>query len=568
MNLQGADEKPSDPSDVLEGWLRFLGMDGAEIPPTLEARMICYRSWLANKRALVLLDNAHDEAQVRPLLPGGAGCGVIVTSRKKLAALAGTQPLDLKMLRQDEALALLAKLIGTERVQAERTAAEKIVRLCGYLPLAVLIAGGVLKGKSHWALGADYLPKLADERKRLDVLKQVQGGDVRASFNLSYQQLGEAERRLFGLLGTLTGDFGLPLAAYVGEVTAEESEEIVERLIDAQLIEVTQQRRYRYHDLMRLYAQEQLLAEAQRAAQERAFDWYWGGASYCGDAFSVQRRRQVAAEQSSEASEAERENNFYQTAMAWFEAERVHLLAAFEWGYEQKKYDRIVSFAGNLADFFKARSYWQDWEHTHVLALVAARESNNKQGESQTLNNLGIVYRSQGCWDDAITQYEQSLEIMRSLGDRHREGTTLMNVGNAYQLQGRWEDAIMQYEQSLEIRRSLDDRHGEGQTLSNLGYLFATQNQYPKAIDYWQTAQTKLHPDSPEAKQIAQELKQPYGSIQQRLTRRLPYVLLLILLLFAAFNLLRGHWLIATLTLLTFAAFLTYRLWKRRRGHR
>ncbi len=233
VNLQGADARPSDPNDVLGDWLRALGMEGAEIPPTLAARQTCYRSRLANKRALVLLDNAHDEAQVKPLLPGASGCAVIVTSRKKLSALAGAQPIDLPTLHPQEALKLLTKLAGAKRVEQEPAAAEEIVRLCGYLPLAVRIAGGVLNGKPHWALEADYLPKLADERQRIDTLRQEQGEDVRASFNLSYQQLNEAQQRLFGLLGTLTGDFGLSLAAYMGELTAEETKEIVERLIDA-----------------------------------------------------------------------------------------------------------------------------------------------------------------------------------------------------------------------------------------------------------------------------------------------------------------------------------------------
>ncbi len=218
---------------------------------------------------------------------------------------------------------------------------------------------------------------------------------------------------------------------------------------------------------MRLYAQGQLSAASQQAAKERAFDWYWGGASYYDDAFSPLRRRKVAAEQNSELDEAEREEQFYQTAIAWFEAERVHLLAAFDWGNEQKKHEQIVSFAGNLVNFFDARSYWQDWEHTHLSALAAARASNNQPGESQTLNNLGMVYRSQGRWDDAIAQYEQSLVICRSLGDRHGEGQSLGNLGNVYQSQGRWDDASAQYEQSLVIFRSLGDRHGEGATLNN-----------------------------------------------------------------------------------------------------
>ena len=724
VNLQGADAKPTDPNDVLGEWLRDLGMDGAEIPMAQAEREKCYRSLLAGKRVLILLDNAHDAAQVKPLLPGSGKCAVILTSRRLLSELVGTQPIPLDPLEDEDALKLLAKLAGEERVAAEPQAAEEIVRLCGYLPLAVRIAGGVLKGKRHWGLGADYLPRLADERGRLDELTQVQGEDVRASFNLSYRQLDEVERRLFGLLGVLEGNFGLWLAAAVSEMEVAAAKESVERLIDAQLVEITQQGRYQYHDLMRLYARDWLSADERQTVAENAFGWYWGGANYFENAFDPQRRRKVAAERYGEMAEKEREDTFYQEALSWFEVERPHLLAAFEWGYAQKRHSEIVSFTGNLTLFFQARSYWQDWVHTHELALVSAKESDDKRGESQTLNNLGLVYRAQGRWEEAIAQYEQSLEIYRSLGDRHGEGqtlnnlgvvyrsqgrwedataqyeqsleicrslgdrhgegqtlgnlgvvyesqgrwedaiaqyeqsleiyrslgdrhgegqtlnnlglvyqsqgrwedaialyeqdleicrslgdrhgegTTLNNLGNVYQSQGRWEDAIAlyeqdleicrslgdrhgegqslmglgvvyrsqgrwedaiaQYEQSLEIKRSLGDRHGEGITLMNLGNLYSARAQYAKAIEYWQAAQTKLHPDSPEAKQIAQKLQQPYP-IRQMVTGGLIW---LTVLAFIIFNLLRGHWLIAALTLLAFAAFFAYRLWKLRRGKR
>ncbi|MGB3767492.1 MAG: NB-ARC domain-containing protein [Phormidesmis sp.] len=527
VNLQGADAKPADPNDVLGEWLRDLGMDGAEIPMAQAEREKCYRSLLAGKRVLILLDNAHDAAQVKPLLPGSGKCAVILTSRRLLSELVGTQPIPLDPLEDEDALKLLAKLADEERVAAEPQAAEEIVRLCGYLPLAVRIAGGVLKGKKHWRLGADYLPRLADERGRLDALKQVQGEDVRASFNLSYQQLDEAERRLFGLLGALEGNFGLWLAAAVSEMEVAAAKESVERLIDAQLVEVTQQGRYQYHDLMRLYARDWLSVDERQTLAEKAFDWYWGGANYFENAFDPQRRREVAAKRYSEMAEKEREETFYQEALSWFEVERPHLLAAFEWGYAHKRHSEIVSFAGNLWPFFQARSYWQDWVHTHELALVGARNSNNRQGESQTLNNLGMVYQLQGRWEDAIAQYEQSLEICRSLGNRHSEGLTLENLGNLHQ----------------------------------------ARIQPLKANEYWQEALTKLHPDSPEAKRLTQQLNNPFSQISPK-QLAIGCAPQLALLLFAAFNLLRGHWLIALLALLAIAAFHTYRIWKLRRGNR
>ncbi len=329
------------------------------------------------------------------------------------------------------------------------------------------------------------------------------------------------------------------------------------------------ERRYRYHDLMGAYARGLLPDEdeAEGEAQARAFQWYWEGASYWSAGFNPQRRRQIVAQMREKSefagsSAEEQEVAFRQLALQWFEAERVNLLAAFARINKAENHDQVVSFAGNLGRFFEAGGYWQDWENTHFQALAAARISENLQGAGQTLNNLGLVYNSQGRWEDAIAQYEQSLEICRRLGDQHGEGATLNNLGLVYKSQGRWAEAIAQYEQSLEICRSLGDQHGEGQTLMNLGNLYSARVQYVKAIEYWQAAQTKLNPDSPAAKQIAQKLNNPYPT-RQILTGSLVWLGVLI---FAALNLLRGHWLIAVLSLLALALFYTYRIWKLRRG--
>ncbi len=535
VNLQGAgepgtDAQPKEPGEVLEQWLRALGIDGAQIPAELGARAAYFRSQLANKQALVVLDNARDAAQVRPLLPGGSGCAVIVTSRRGLD-LAGTRELLLKTLLPEEALALLEKIAGQERIAAERAAAEEIVRLCGYLPLAVRIAGGVLKRRRDWELTTDYLPKLKNEQGRLDALQQPNGENVRASFNLSYAQLSEPDRRLFALLGTLPLDFGMSLMIAVCEQEFETVEEGVERLLDAQLIDVTQTRRYRYHDLMRLYAQEQLQPEERTSVEEKIFDWYWVGANYFNKAFDPIRRRQIVAQQKSAIALEEREKAFRQTAVSWFEAERIHLLSMFSWAYAQKKFDEVVYFAGNLGRFFQARSYWQDWESTHLQALSAAREIGDKVGEGKTRNNLGSVYRSQGRWEEAIEQYQQSLVICRELGDRHGEGQTLMNLGNLHQ----------------------------------------ARIQPFKAQNYWQEALAKLHPDSPEAKRLKKQVENPLSTMsgkQLALGCALSAIILTTILIFIGFNIVRGHFLIAVLTSLALLCFCIYRVWRVRRGNK
>ncbi|MGB7088404.1 MAG: tetratricopeptide repeat protein, partial [Phormidesmis sp.] len=218
---------------------------------------------------------------------------------------------------------------------------------------------------------------------------------------------------------------------------------------------------------------------------------------------------------------------------------------------------------GNLGVVYNSQGRWAEVIAQYQQSLEIKRELGDRHGEGYTLNNLGMVYRAQGRWEEAIAQYHQSLETFRDLGDRYGEGQALGNLGNVYKSQGRWKEAISQYHQSLETFRELGDHHGEGMTLMNLGYLYLARSQYNKAIDYWQAAQAKLHPDSPEAKRNAQKLKNPYP-IQQMLTGGL---IILAILAFATVNLVRGHWVISLLTLLAFASFLTYRLWKLRRGN-
>jgi hypothetical protein len=274
VDLRGADGDGLEPGEVLARWLRAFGLDESNMPIDLDERESVYRSQLAGKRAIVLLDNARDEAQVRPLLPGN-GCAVIITSRRVLGALDGATVLNLQVLSDPEAWDLLAKLVGVERLEAEPEAVAETIRLCGGLPLAIRIVGGTLKQKRHWIL-AEYCQELTDERERLAHL-ELSDLAVRASFELSYRELSAADGILFSRLGILVGkDFGAELAAVVQE-SKHPVIKGIERLIDAQLLEANADRRYRFHDLLRLFAREKLAAatsvEEQEGIRQQIVDW-------------------------------------------------------------------------------------------------------------------------------------------------------------------------------------------------------------------------------------------------------------------------------------------------------
>ncbi|MGB9777748.1 MAG: NB-ARC domain-containing protein, partial [Anaerolineae bacterium] len=376
INLRGAEGTPLPPADALGTFLVALGVEKLPAPDDLQARSGLYRSLLSDRRALVLLDNAHDEAQVRPLLPGSPTCAVLITSRRPLTALEGAETVDLPPMPEEEAIALLEAIVGAGRVQSEPDAARRIARLCGYLPLALRVAGGTLKEKPHWSL-AQYAGWLADERKRLERL-QLGDLDVRAALGLSYRELRPEEKRLFRLPALLAGpDFGPELVAVMAGADVKDVWEGLERLVDARLLDAADGR-YRFHDLVRLFARERLEeeeAEKERlACRLRAARWLNQRAGEWAALLTPGDRRRAAAQEVAQvtgrsAEEVERE--WEQEALAGFERERENLVAAVEWADGAGDEPLTVALAGNLWQFFALRAHWPEWEKTHERALAA-----------------------------------------------------------------------------------------------------------------------------------------------------------------------------------------------------
>ncbi len=492
VDLRGADGDGLDPAEVLAGFLRAFGLDESSIPRDLQERSRLYRSQLAGKRSIVLLDNAQDEAQVRPLLPGN-GCAVIITSRRVLGALAA-QSILLKVLSADDARNLLAKSIGMTRLEAEAQAAAEILRLCDGLPLAILIAGGTLKSKRHWSL-AEYSQKLSDERERLERL-QLSDLSVRASFELSYRELSVADGLLFGKLGILVGkDFGEDLAAVVHDSDRPVIDSI-ERLIDAQLLEANLDRRYRFHDLLRLFAREKLAEsislEQQEEIRQKIVDWGCQQSKMMDTYLRPVERHQMVQQwvDSNEVSTDFDEQYLFLCALGWFEQERQQLLSAIYWAKNAERWDVVVFFVTNLLIFCKDRSYWYDYEQICLVAMLAAEKVGDSHSEGITLNNLGILYRSQCQWSEAIDCYQQSLSILRECGDLDRVGAVLNNLGVVYRSLCQWDKAIDYLQQGLIINQKIGNWHGESLSLNNLGGVYLFQSQWDRAIGYYQKSLT------------------------------------------------------------------------------
>ncbi len=267
VDLRGAGASPADPVVVLGDFLHALGV--TENPDSLEQRAALYRSLLANRRMLILLDNARDADQIQPLIPGVSGCAVLATSRSRLAGIPGAQLFDVEELTPDEALALFAAIVGEHRVAAEPEAAMKVVTACGFLPLAVRIAAARLASRPRWSV-SDLARRLADQRRRLDEL-QLGNLAVETTIGLGYGQLSEPEARAFRLLALIDSpDIPLTAAAALLGVDEYAAEDLAEALVEANMLECFTPGRYRYHDLLRLYAQRQNERIGDTEDQERA----------------------------------------------------------------------------------------------------------------------------------------------------------------------------------------------------------------------------------------------------------------------------------------------------------
>lgn len=516
VNLRGAEAQALDPQEVLAGFLRELGVARAAVPENLEERARLFRARLDKQRVLVVLDNAADEAQVRQLLPGGSGCAVLLTSRSMIAGLAGITPVHLEQLRPEQAVELLARIVGHDRVDMEPEAAAEIVQLCGYLPLAVRIAGSKLASKRHWSL-ASFARRLGDERNRLGELV-VGDLEVRASLALSYDGLNEQERRVFRLLGVLdVPDFPPWISAAIlgGDLSAER---LVERLVDMQLLEVAEygtspESRYRFHDLLRVFARERLREEepepARRAAIESVLRAYLEVAERAyaevepGDVYDNER----APTSWWPAEDAELVATLLQDPVRWFALERPSLIVAIEQAYQNELWELTYRLAIALYGSFSVGAHWHAWQRVYHRALDAARQDGNKHAEAKVMLRLGDVYKNSGRVDGpggaperdredviAADWLEKSRVAFHQLGARRREAAVLRRLGGVYRDLGRFDHAEACYKEGLALAGTLVDGDlVKAYLLRGYGALHRMAGRHDEAVACFDEALTVLH---------------------------------------------------------------------------
>jgi DNA-binding SARP family transcriptional activator/predicted negative regulator of RcsB-dependent stress response len=499
VQLEGTQGRPPDPYTILGQLLWALGIPGAQIPGTLEERMWLYRDRLAGRRALVLLDNAASEAQVRPLLPGSASCAVLVTTRSSLGGLDATRFLELHVLAPDDAMQLLGRLIGPARAQAEPDAARQIVQLCGGLPLALCIVGAKLRGRDGQRLRS-LAERLSREQGRLG---ELAAGDraVRASFAPSFESLQAEDKRAFQLLGLLRSpDFAAWVIAPLLEEACTVAEQRAERLADAHLLEFAREDetgrvRYRFHDLLRLFAQE-LLGQheeaAQRAAVVRLLGTYLGLTRQADAQLDFGGLGGVDDRATWPLDDPDLAETVNRNPLEWFAAEHASLVRAVEQAFEAELHELTPTLANTIAAFCEVRGHLDDWLHTHELALRAARADGNRRWEAYTLCGLGVAYRERGELQAAVRYFEECLPIAWELGDGRLVFFAMLSLGVLHRLQSRWEQAMTTLDQCLDMVEGRDEPYWHAYTLREIGVLHRYRGNWEEAIDRFQQASKLL----------------------------------------------------------------------------
>jgi tetratricopeptide (TPR) repeat protein/transcriptional regulator with XRE-family HTH domain len=485
VDLNGASPglSPLPPLHALGHLLRSLGTRPADVPADVGEASARFRSLAADRRLLILLDDAESAEQVRPLLPGSQACLVIVTSRRPLTTLEAARTLHLDVLPHVDALDLLDRVAGGGRVAGEPLAASDVIDRCGRLPLAIRIAGARLAARPGSPIG-ELAGHLADAARRLQVLE---AGDlsVRASFEVSLAALesspdpiDRAAAAAFGRCGLPDGpDLGVTAAARLLDRDEPGTLSLLERLVDAQLLEAPASGRYRFHDLARLFAREhvarRLPADAQAEALERLFGFYTATAWATLRLLRPGDRRLATADPRWTTSGLPFPDAT--AAVGWLQAERLNLLAAASQSAEIVATGPArmpVELPGQLARALfglLTLGHLDDLVHVNETALDVARRIHDRAGQAGALNDLGLAYVEMGRYGDAIACQERALDLFRELGDRHGQAGSLTNIGLAHELLGRPAEAIEQHRESLAIFRELGDRRGQASSSKNLG---------------------------------------------------------------------------------------------------
>ncbi|GAA3781700.1 BTAD domain-containing putative transcriptional regulator [Plantactinospora mayteni] len=496
VNLRGFDPGGAvvSPYDAVRGFLNALGMPPNQIPAYPDAQAALYRSLLAGRRMLVVLDNARDAEQVRPLLPGTPGCLAVVTSRDQLAGLVaaeGAHPVTVDLPTLAEGRRMLVDRLGERRAAAEPNAVDEIIAGCARLPLALAIVAARTGSRPDFPLAA-IAAELRTASGSLDPFASDDPAtDVRAVFSWSYHALSAPAARVFRLLGLHPGpDIAAPAVASLVALPVDRVRPLLGALAKAHLLTERVPGRYAFHDLLRTYAAE--LAHAldpaadRRASLTRLLGHYLHTAYTAGLLLNSTREPITLPPPPSGVTPEPLTDG--PGAVAWLTAEHRVLLAATRWVAEHRMDDHAGPLAWALSDFFQRQGHWLDWVASEQVALTAARRLGDRVGQADAHRGLGFAYARLARHQDALDQLEHALDHYRALDDHIGQANTHHGIGWVLEREGQHHGALSHSQRALDHFRQADDRIGQARALNSVGWCHTLLGNHRPALTHCHAA--------------------------------------------------------------------------------
>lgn len=488
LHAHDASRGPLDPASGLDALLRLLGVTAERMPATLAERAALWRTQLAHRRALVVLDDAASPEQVGPLLPGAPGCLVMITSRRRFPGLAGVHSLSLDVLSGDDAAALFTSIAGPQRA-ADTAAVAEITRLCGYLPLAIHLVASRLSHRPAWGV-ADLARRLSLAGDRVGEI-HTENPEIGLSFEVSYQGLTSDQQYLFRRMSLHPGPgFTTSVAAAATAASLAASGRCIDVLLDHHLLEEPARGRFRFHDLIAAYARDLAMRhdpEPERhLAVRRILDYYLATADQADRILYPHRDRLdvVVAHPAVDVSRLARADE----AREWLDAELANLLSAARHAAEHQFPEHAALLPHVLAKFLQTQGHWEKALAAHGWAIRAWRALGDPRGEARALTDLGFILTRTGRYADALRQEHEALAISRACNYRRGEADALDHIGIVYWQSSRFRDALACHEHALTIWREVGDLHGQADALAHSAVSLWHIGSYGEAMRRFEQA--------------------------------------------------------------------------------
>lgn len=496
VNLRGFDptEVPTAANEAIRAFLDALGVPPEQIPVGLDAQAALYRSVLANRRMLIVADNASNERQVRPLLPGAGANMVVVTSRSQLdglVAIEGAERIFLDILTTDEAWQFLTGRLGAARLAAERRSATDLIGLCANLPLALAIAGTRAAFRPATSL-ATLADELRESHRRLDAFEDTDSrASIRAVFSWSYRNLPAPAARMFRLLSLHPGpDISVHAAASLAAATVAQARSLLRELKRCHLLAEPRPDRFAFHDLLRAYSAEQaelLESGADRAAaRTRLFDHHLHTA-YGAALLLSPSHAPISLSPPAAGVQPEQLNGFHQ-AMDWFTAEHQTLIALVQGAAAIGCNTYGWQLPWVVETFLDWQGHWSDLAATQHTALAAAERLGDLAGQAHVHRNIGHATFWLGSYEDASTHLSRALELYRQLGDHVSQARVHLDQARVHNVTGRYREALEHSRRGLTLFREEGHQLGEAHALNAVGWCHAHLGDHCRALDYCKEA--------------------------------------------------------------------------------